>query len=218
MIMNKKDYKRIIMTTVFCLIPILFGLFIYNDLPDQMAIHWGVNGQADGFAPKIVAVVFLPLILSAVNVLLQVFVYNDPKRMNISKKMASLTIWTIPVIAIIIQPITLLIGLGIDIKIDVIVPLVVGALLMVMGNYMPKCKMNYTVGIRLPWTLADQENWSKTHRLAGFVYVIAGLCMILNTLVNVINFVVFIIIIAIAMLFIPGIYSFILYHKKKNHR
>lgn len=216
--MNKRDYKTIAITTIICLIPIIFGLFVYHDLPEQMAIHWGANGEANGFASKIVGVVVLPLALAGVNVILQLFVYNDPKRMNISKKMASLTIWTVPVIAIILQPITLLIALGVDIRIEVICPLIVGALLVVLGNYMPKCKINYTVGIRLPWTLADEENWNKTHRLAGFVYVVVGLLMILNTIINIVNWVYLIIIIAVAMIFIPGIYSFIFYKNKQKNK
>lgn len=216
--MNKRDYKTIAITTIVCLIPIIFGLFVYHDLPEQIAIHWGANGEANGFAPKIVGVIVLPLALAGVNVILQLFVYNDPKRMNISKKMASLTIWTVPVIAIVLQPITLLIALGVDIRVEVISPLIVGALLVVLGNYMPKCKSNYTVGIRLPWTLADEENWKKTHHLAGFVYVVVGLVMIFNTMINVVNWVYLIIIIAAAMIFIPGIYSFIFYKNKQKNK
>lgn len=211
--MNKKDYKTIAITSAICLIPIIFGLLVYDKLPDQVAIHWGPAGTADGFADKFVAVVLLPFLLAGVNCILQFFVYNDPKRKNISNKMSTITIWTIPAVAIVVQTMVLLVALGVDVNVSMLVPLVVGALLIVLGNYMPKCKVNYTVGIRLPWTLANEEVWNKTHRLAGFLYVLSGLALIINTLLVVVNVIGLIIAIVILMVVVPAIYSFVLYKK-----
>ena len=56
----------------------------------------------------------------------------------------------------------------------------IGVLFMIIGNYLPKCKQNYTMGIKLPWTLDDEENWNRTHRFAGFLWVAGGVVIAIN--------------------------------------
>lgn len=53
-----------------------------------------------------------------------------------------------------------------------------------LGNYMPKLKQNYTIGIKVPWTLNSEENWNMTHRMAGKLYVVAGVISIIIALLN----------------------------------
>ena len=88
--------------------------------------------------------------------------------------------------------------------------LLLGILFTVIGNYMPKAKQSYTMGIKLPWTLNSEENWNRTHRLAGFVWSVGGLLMIVNGFVQ---WVWLSEIIVFAMIFIPIVYSFVLYRK-----
>lgn len=64
------------------------------------------------------------------------------------------------------------------ISITLVVPVLLGLLLIVVGNYLPKNRQNYTIGLKLPWTLDDPDNWNKTHRLAGYLYILAGLVLI----------------------------------------
>jgi len=84
-------------------------------------------------------------------------------------------------------------------------------LFIVIGNYMPKCRQNYTMGIKLPWTLNDEENWNKTHRLAGKIWVAGGILIVISALLQCfwICFAVFAV-----MLFVPFVYSWRLYSKK----
>ena len=49
---------------------------------------------------------------------------------------------------------------------------------------MPKLKQNYTIGIKVPWTLNSEENWNMTHRMAGKLYVVAGVISIIIALLN----------------------------------
>ena len=99
-------------------------------------------------------------------------------------------------------------GLDKEINVMVIVSLFVGFLLIVMGNYLPKTKRNYTVGIKLPWTLNSDENWRKTHRLGGYTFILGGLFFLISPFVE--NQYLILITIAI-IFFIPMIYSFYLY-------
>ena len=85
---------------------------------------------------------------------------------------------------------------------------------MVIGNYMPKVKQNYTMGIKIPWTLNSVENWNKTHRFAGFVFVLMGLWMIVATILKM-NLVLAIAP-ALACTILPVIYSYLLYCKENG--
>lgn len=78
---------------------------------------------------------------------------------------------------------------------------------------MPKCKQNYTVGIKLPWTLSNKDNWNKTHRFSGFLWVLGGTTILLNTFLD-ISFSITIISIVLLVI-LPFIYSYNLY-KKQN--
>lgn len=214
--MKNRDNRTLMMSTLLCLVPILFSLLVYDKLPQQIPIHWNINGEIDTYAPKFMGAIGLPAIIAVINVVLHVFVYNDPKRQNFSKRMKMIVLWMLPIISLTLNIITILICLGFDIDIHVVVPILVGILIMVMGNYLPKCKQNYTMGIRIPWTLAHEDNWNKTHRLAGFLYVIAGFMMICNTIFLFANWFFVIIVAVVTIAIIPIIYSFYLYQKTKN--
>ncbi|MBI9095831.1 MAG: SdpI family protein [Sphaerochaeta sp.] len=85
-------------------------------------------------------------------------------------------------------------------------------LFLVIGNYLPKCKHNYTVGIKIPWTLASEENWNRTHRFAGWVWIIASILLLVSALTG--WFVPVVVIISMtAMVAGPVIYSFLFYRR-----
>jgi uncharacterized membrane protein len=102
-------------------------------------------------------------------------------------------------------------ALGHKVSVEIIMPLFIGALVVVIGNYLPKCKQSYTMGIKLPWTLNDEENWNKTHRLAGFLWVICGVVMMATAFLG--EFWLFFVLL-IPMTIIPTVYSYSLYKKK----
>lgn len=83
---------------------------------------------------------------------------------------------------------------------------------MIIGNYLPKCRQNYTIGIKLPWTLHDSENWNKTHRFAAKVWLIGGLVLTVNALIS--SMVISIAVILLLVL-APTVYSFAY---SKTHR
>lgn len=208
-----KNKKSIIITTIVCLIPILMGLVLYNQLPDQIVTHFDVNGEPNGYSSKAFAVFGLPVFLSAINTILHIALENDPKKQNASKIIVTIAKWTCPVLSIIINPLMYLIALGKDMPLVMIIMLLCSILIIAMGNYMPKCKPNYTVGIKLPWTLEDEDNWNKTHRLAGFLWFAGGVIMLISSFLEWQEvFLAVILVIAI----VPMVYSFIYYKKAKR--
>ena len=102
-------------------------------------------------------------------------------------------------------------ALGHKVDVEIIMPLFMGALFVIIGNYMPKCKQSYTMGIKLPWTLNDEENWNKTHRMAGFLWVIGGVIIMASAFLG--SFWLFFVVL-IPMVVVPFVYSYTLYKKK----
>ncbi len=210
--MIKKNLKMMIITSIVIILPIFVGLMLWNMLPEQIATHWNAEGIADGFSSKAVAVFVLPAILLLVHWLCTAITGADPKNKNIANKPMMLVFWICPVISLLVASITYATALGYNISVEIIMPLVMGALFIVIGNYMPKCKQNYSVGIKVPWALNDEDNWNKTHRFAGIIWVVGGVIILATAFLG--SFFIFFPIVLI-MAFAPMVYSYI-YYKKNN--
>jgi len=120
----------------------------------------------------------LPGILLAIHWLGFLFMCLDPKNQGQSKKMLTLGLWICPGLSVLLGCLTLGTGLGWEPDVSQLITLFMGILFMLIGNYMPKCTRNYTIGIKIPWTLDSEENWNATHRFAGRVWLAGGLLLI----------------------------------------
>jgi len=208
--MIKSNLKTIIITSIVTILPIAAGLILWDKLPAQMPLHWNAAGEADGFYGKNFAVIFFPLILLALHWLCVLATLADPKKANHSKTILRLVFWIIPVLSLLLGVIIYSTALGIELPIEMIVPAAVGLLLSVIGLFLPKCRQNYSIGIKLPWTLNSEENWRKTHRLAGPLWVIGGIAV---AVFCILGYIWGMLIIIPIMAFTPAVYSFILYRK-----
>jgi uncharacterized membrane protein len=90
----------------------------------------------------------------------------------------TLVFWLCPMLSVLLGCLILGSGMGWEPDVTVIVPLVLGILFVAIGNYLPKCTRNYTIGIKIPWTLDSEENWNATHRLAGKLWVAGGILLL----------------------------------------
>lgn len=203
--------RTFIATTLLCLLPLLFSALVYADLPDQVAIHFDGSGVADNYASKAFAAFGIPLLLTLMNIIVQVGLKTDPKR-DTSSKIFHISRWLLVPLTLFLSPLTLLIALGYPIRVEKVVPFLVSLILLVIGNYLPKCKQNYTIGIKLPWTLSSEINWKRTHRLAGWVWSGTSLFFLISLLFNW-NLVLIYMIGLPLMVFIPILYSFVFYLK-----
>lgn len=205
--------KLRILTSIVCLIPIVIGFMFYSKMPEQVAIHWGFDGNPDGYASKVVAIVVLPLTLFVVNLLLPFLLKMDPKYENISEKTVNLLLWILPVVSLMASGLTIFSALGKQVNVNVFAPLVVGIMFTVIGNYLPKMSQSYTVGIKLPWTLNDEENWNKTHRLAGKLWVACGLLLIVGSFTNMaMGLMIAMLVVAVI---VPTVYSYMQFKNSK---
>lgn len=208
------ENRSFVITTLLCLVPMALGLALYARLPDQMPTHWDWQGNVNGYMSKPAVVLGMPLFFAAMNGLMHFSLRADPKRANIIGNIRTLIRWTMPVLSLILLPYTYLWALGWQqIPMEKFIPVLVGLLIMGVGNYLPKCRQNYTSGIKLPWTLYDEDNWNRTHRMAGRLWMVGGLGIMVSAFWGG-GTLLLAVILAITM--IPGIYSYCLYRKKQK--
>jgi len=208
--MIKKNWKVLLITSIVILLPILAGVVLWNQLPQQMPTHWNAAGEVDGWSSKPFAVFGLPLILLAAQWLCTLGTGADPKKNNHPKKIVHLVLWIIPVLSAVLHTVTYAVALGKEVRIEVVMPVLVGLLLAIIGNYLPKCKQNYTIGIKIPWTLNNEENWNRTHRFAGRLWVVCGLAIMLT---GFFGGVWIFLPIVLLMVLAPFVYSYLLHRK-----
>ena len=208
--MIKKNWKTLILTSIIILLPIVAGLILWNRLPEQIPMHWGPTGEVDGWGSKPLFVFGMPGFMLAIQWLCVLATGADPKKAQHSDKMLALVLWFIPILEAVLATITYMVALGGSVRVEIVIPVLLGLMLTAIGNYLPKCKQNYTIGIKIPWTLNSEENWNKTHRLAGWVWTVGGLLVAATTFTGIfwIPLVIF-----LPMVFVPVIYSYILHRK-----
>lgn len=170
----------------FAVLPFLISAAFYSRVPDRIAVHWNGAGAADGYGSKAFGLFGLPAIILAAAVLVKIMLKLDPRSQNIdrSPQMKGISLWFIVILANAMDVLIILNALNVRFNMSMIVMVLVGAGIALIGNYLPKCKYNYTMGIRVPWTLASEENWRKTHRMAGPVWVIGGISIALSGLLS----------------------------------
>lgn len=209
--MTKKELRRLlIVTTIVMLVPLVVGLMIWAQLPDNIATHFGAGGQANGWHSKNKTVFGLPLLMIVIQYICFFSLYFDPSKNNINIRLFKGLLWIAPIIENIMMFSIYGIALGYSLNIVMIVNFMVGILFITLGNYLHKVKQNYTVGIKIPWTLHSKENWNRTHRFAAWLFLIVGIFMLINGFLQQ-TWLLIIPILSIVIL--PIGYSFILYHK-----
>lgn len=206
----KNKLKLLIVPIILLLVPVIIGLFLWNRLPDSIPSHFNLSGEADRYSSKAMMVFGLPAIMLFAELACFFVTCYDPKRKNISSKMFMFILYIIPIITIVMSAISYARALGNNIRVETVLPLILGLVFIIIGNYLPKCRQNYTVGIKLPWTLNDENNWNKTHRFGGICFIIGGLFMAVGGFIG--NKIMMFAPIFIAVT-APTIYSFLLYKK-----
>ena len=215
-----KNKTLLWITSLLCLLPLVYSAVVYPTLPEQIAIHWNSAGEADNFVPIAIAAFGLPFLFVAINLYSKIRLLNDPKAEGQSQAIKQLSIWLIPVLALVLVPFTLLTAMGVEIPLLMMASLLLGLLLVVIGNYLPKSRQNYTIGVKLPWTLNDPDNWNKTNRLAGYLWMAGGALLIVWTFLKPETAfqIPVTILIVLALILLPLLYSFSLYktEERKN--
>ena len=166
-------WKSLIITCLVCLLPILLGIALWNELPDRMAIHFNIYNEPDNFASKSFAVFSLPALMALLQLICCLINDINAYKHGARKKFENATKWIIPVMTLILQVVTFGYGLGWNIDIRIVTALIVGAVFLVIGNYLPK--FDYIKNYNL-----DTEKARKINRFIGFETVIMGILILIT--------------------------------------
>ena len=211
--MIKKYKKTLIITSLVLLIPVIVGLLLWDRLPDPMPSHWNIDGEVDGWTSKAFTVFGIPALMLALQWVCIFAAKADPKYENYNPKMFKLAFWVCPAIGLLLSGMVYPAALGYSVPIETVMPLFMGALFIVVGNWLPKCQQTYTMGIKLPWTLDNEENWNATHRFGGKVWFFGGLLTMLTAFWG--SFWLLMAILA-AMVILPTVYSYLYYREHRK--
>ncbi|SFQ59803.1 SdpI family protein [Streptococcus equinus] len=208
----KKINKEFLMTVLVIALPMVIGVIFWNQLPEKIPTHFGIDGQADGYSSKLFTLFAFPALFLLFQIICLASFEKESVKVNIPAKMRRFYTWLIPVLSLIIQGSIYANALGFIKCGPTLVTTFLAIVFIVIGNYLPKIQRNATVGIRIPWTLSDDKNWYKTHRMAGKLWVIGGLIILLESFIQVALPYVMGVVIAV-MIVGPIVYSFILSRK-----
>jgi len=186
----------------------------YPGLPDPMPSHWNAAGQVNGWLPKFWGAFLIPIMMAVLWLIFLVLPRISPRGFEMEPFLRAWGVLKVTVLGLLLvvavlvlraaashtgelSQTTMFVGMGI--------------LFVVLGNLLGKVTRNFFVGIRTPWTLASEEVWLRTHRLAGKLFVVAGFVVTANALIG---FKLWVMIAAIGLAaVIPVVYSYILYKR-----
>lgn len=217
---SKPTIKTELFPLLVLAITALSSVYFYSHFPDIVPTHWNIHGEIDGWSSKKLGAFLIPAILMIMYLMFLWLPYIDPKKEKYDQFRKVYHIFKSLIIGMmsLIYFMASFNGLGYNIEMGFWVPFLIGVLFIALGNYFGKLKPNWFVGIKTPWTLSSEENWNKTHRFGGKIFIFSGLIMMATPL-----FPTFLQswLFAINMILLLGGtigYSFIFFLREKNHK
>lgn len=168
-----KNKKQLLTASALTLLPAVLILAMHRWLTEQMTALWGF----DGSLPLLGAMVFMPLSMLVLLWLCAWITSKDPGNQGRNQKVSAVMLWILPIISNLVCAMFIAISLGAANAIPRLFPIFLGLLFAVIGNFMPKTRRNSTIGIKVSWTLASEENWNATHRFTGRLWFICGIAL-----------------------------------------
>jgi len=177
--MMKKSIFLIIQTVIFIAL-IAFTLFYYQAVPDLMASHWNVQGEVDGYMPKLAVLIMSPAFILLMTILSVGIVKMDPLYKNIQKFVGYFygLMIIMSIFFTVIHLYVILWALGNQLNIIYFISPLFGLLFFYIALLLEKSERNWSIGIKTPWTLSSDVIWNKTHKLGAKLYIVSGiLCL-----------------------------------------
>ena len=164
------------------LLALMFALAAanWNTVPDRVPVHWGLDGRPNGWGPRGVGLLGLPVVGAFTYLLLLIVPLLDPGRAQLARSGGAITLLrgALLVMLIVLEGAMIESFHGANVDMTAVVLPLLGAFLVLMGPILSCLGPNYTAGIRTPWTLTSRVSWEGTHRAASRVFPLAGLVWI----------------------------------------
>lgn len=220
--LGKFNLKPILWTgTLVVILMLLFSVYAWKNVPEgqKIPVHWGVDGQPDRYGTKLEGFFLMPAICLGLVGLFCGIPYIEPRQFNLaaSRKAYTTIIVSCLLFMAVIHGVTILAAFGKKVEMNIIVPIGLGLLFLVIGNFMGKIRSNFFCGIRTPWTLSSELSWNKTHRLGGKLFMGLGLLLMFTPFFARDNFPVWLILGGvIGMIVIVFVYSYLVWKNDPN--
>ena len=200
------------------LLPLLYLGSVWNSLPENVPLHWNLEGEIDNWGSKytLIGLVFFMPIFTYI-MMLVVPKIDPKKRIEAMGGKYDQFKFILVTFMSVLSMFIIYISKNQKLSSPSMILVLVGILFVFMGNYFKVIKPNYFIGIKTPWTLENEEVWKLTHLLAGKMWVIGGIAIVIGSLIvpEDINFYIFMSISAVIS-FVPIVYSYFIYKKLKN--
>ncbi len=212
--MLQKNKLPLILSSIIILLPCLVGILLQIFRPETIASEWTRTDTGSFWNATTTLFILFSLFILAIHWICIYFISKDTKNRLQNDKILNLGLWIVPAFSLIGGCTLIEAATGKDFGIGFIMQLFLCTLFFILGNYMPKCKPNHSIGIKLPWTLHSEENWNKTHRITGMFWVAGSVTMFLFLMVFESGFISKILPILIIMALGPILFSFLYYRKQ----
>ncbi len=217
----KQNKLTLISSSIVTLLPMFVGILLWDKLPEQLAIHFDINGNPNQYCSKEMAVFGVSLILLLGHWII-VTIMSKQKPERVPNKVFNCTVWTAPAISLFAGYLCYGNALLMNVDVPFACFIFLGILFLVLGNYLPKVRQNRTTGVRVKWTLESTQNWEHTHRFAGKSMCLCGLLTLILALIKCCTqtdpkpLIIIILLLLVGFLSAPIVYAY-LYYKKHNH-
>jgi uncharacterized membrane protein len=218
------------------LVGVLVSVAVYARLPETMAVHWNAQGNPDGWMPRPFGAFFAPALMLVLWGVLRGVRHLDPRQESYARFDGAYEtivaaeesyarfdgayetiVAAVLVLVLATHDITIAAALGYRVPIGRLLPTLVGALFVVVGNVMPRLRPNWWFGVRTPWTLSNDRVWARTHRLAGFSMAAAGVVTIVAALALPPAMGIPVMLAAVvAAVFAPAVYSYLSWRREQT--
>lgn len=215
--MIKQNKKKIIISSIITLLPAFASLILWNLLPDQMAVQWSFDSSVQGWKQKSFVVFALPALMLLLHWICIFICSIDPGNRYQNRHIFNMIYWICPITSILSGAAIYYAAFGQPFNISMLLSIGLGLMFIFVGNYFPKCRYNHTIGIRVPWTLLSEENWDKTHKIGGKLWVAGGFLMVISAFLpeKIAGFLQQAAVL-ILIIILPILYSYLYYRKQKK--
>ncbi|MBI3167238.1 MAG: SdpI family protein [Chloroflexi bacterium] len=206
-----------IIVLILIAIAVIAGALLWNQLPDQMASHWNVNDEVDGYMSRFWGVFMMPLVVLGMFGLFLLLPNIDPLKANIAqfRGVFNLFIVLITTFMLYIHGLTLAWSLGYQsFKMSAAMLPFLGILFMFVGYMLRQAKRNFFIGIRTPWTLSSDTVWEKTHQAGSVLFMLSGALAFVGSFFGGMTAFWLLFVPLIGSTFLLVVYSYILYRNE----
>jgi uncharacterized membrane protein len=214
--MSTKNTTIIVLLLI--LVSTLIGVILLPRFPEQMASHWNIQNQVDGYMPRFWGVFLLPIMSIGLFLLFLVLPQIDPLKDNIATFRGTFNTFIVLFMAFMtyLYLLTLAFNLGYAINISTAMLPALGAFFYYAGVLIGKAKRNWFIGIRNPWTLSNDKVWEETHRLGAILFKLSGLLTIIGAFLGKYAFW-FVMIPLLGSAVFLTVYSYLLFRRENQH-